>query len=101
MATLYHVRKSSLEDESKSLRYVGIRDISDTEKIKEEDIVDKDGTVIGVKNRVRAGLQHFAGHVREVITCLLSRLTSNSCGFSYRDRKRKAKSLSIRPASRQ
>lgn len=65
MATLYHVRKSSLEDETKSLRYVGIRDISDTEKIKEEDIVDKDGIVIGVKNRVRAGLQHFTGHVRE------------------------------------
>lgn len=66
MATLYHVRKSSLEDETKSLRYVGIRNISDTEKIKEEDIVAKDGTVIGVKNRVRAGLQHFGGHVQEV-----------------------------------
>ena len=66
MATLYHVRKSSLEDETKSLRYVGIRDISDTEKIKEEDIVGEDGIVIGVRNRVRAGLQHFGGHVREV-----------------------------------
>ena len=68
MATLFHLRRSSLEDETKSLRYVGIRDISDTEKIKEEDIVDKDGTVIGVKNRVRAGLEHFSGHVREVNT---------------------------------
>lgn len=70
MATLFHVglRKSSLEDESKALRYVGIRDISDTEKIKEEDIVDKNGTVIGVKNRVRAGLEHFGGHVQEVIS---------------------------------
>ena len=67
MATLYYVRKPPLEDETKSLRYVGIRDISDTEKINEEDIVDKDGSVIGVKNRVRAGLQHFGGHVREVI----------------------------------
>ena len=85
MATLYHVRKSSLDDETKSLRYVGIRDISDTEKIKEEDIVDKDGIVIGVKNRVRAGLQHFGGHVREVnlaINGLISRSLKLS---SYRD----------------
>ena len=67
MATLYYVRKPSLEDETKSLRYVGIRDISDTEKINEEDIVGEDGTIIGVKNRVRAGLQHFGGHVQKVI----------------------------------
>ena len=66
MARLYHVGNSPLEDDSKALRYVGIRNITDTDKIDEEDIVAKDGTVIGVKNRVRAGLQHFEGHVQEV-----------------------------------
>lgn len=85
MATLYHVRKSSLEDETKSLRYVGIRDISDTEKIKEEDIVDKDGIVIGVKNRVRAGLQHFTGHVREVTYGRPLRVLKMIHALSYRD----------------
>lgn len=68
MARLYHVGNSPLEDGSKALRYVGIRNITDTDKIDEEDIVSKDGTVIGVKNRVRAGLQHFEGHVQEVKT---------------------------------
>lgn len=74
MATLYHTRPSAIEDESKSLRYVGIRNISDTEKINEEDIVDKDGTVIGVKNRVRAGLHHFEGHVQEASSLLHTRV---------------------------
>lgn len=99
MATLYHVCNSPIEDESMSLRYVGIRNISDTEKIKEEDIVDKEGSVIGVKNRVRAGLQHFEGHVQEVISWSTVSNTTAPPVFC-RDKKRRVKLWYTQPASR-
>ncbi|XP_070554518.1 glutaredoxin domain-containing cysteine-rich protein CG12206-like [Ptychodera flava] len=45
------------EDENKSLRYVGRRGLQSTQA--EEDIISINGTVRGVKNRVRAGVTQF------------------------------------------
>lgn len=42
-----------------SSSYMGIRDLKDPATIKEEDIVLSDGSVIGVKNRVKAGMATF------------------------------------------
>jgi hypothetical protein len=39
--------------------YIGIRDLTNPDQINEEDIVSEDGVVLGVKNRVRAGLATF------------------------------------------
>ena len=57
----YVTRKSqvSREQRHKKLRYVGIRNLSDLDKIQEEDIIGPKGTIRGVKNRVRAGLANF------------------------------------------
>ena len=54
--------RESLRDHSardKKLSYVGIRDISQVDKIEEEDIVGANGELRGIKNRVRAGLANF------------------------------------------
>jgi len=45
--------------ESRKLSYVGMRNLSDLEKIDERDIVSSRGTIRGMKNRVRAGLANF------------------------------------------
>lgn len=45
--------------ESRKLSYVGMRNLSDLEKIDEQDIVSSRGTIRGMKNRVRAGLANF------------------------------------------
>jgi len=58
----FYVTKESQEGVSEASRkpsYAGTRDLSDLGKIQEQDIVAPDGTVLGVKNRVRAGLAHF------------------------------------------
>ena len=58
----YYVTKESQEEVSDATRkgsYVGMRDLTDLDKIQEQDIVATDGSVRGVKNRVRAGLANF------------------------------------------
>ena len=39
--------------------YRGIRDLKDISHIEEEDILSSDGTLVGIKNRVRAGMEMF------------------------------------------
>lgn len=58
----FFVTRESQEASAHSLRkksYAGLRDLSDLEKIKELDIVGPDGTIRGIKNRVRAGLATY------------------------------------------
>ena len=58
----YYVTKESQENLSEASRkesYAGLRDLSDLDKIQERDIVAADGSIRGVKNRVRAGLANF------------------------------------------
>ena len=50
---------SSKKTESRKLSYVGMRNLTDLEKIDERDIVSTRGTIRGIKNRVRAGLANF------------------------------------------
>ena len=45
--------------ESRKLSYVGMRNLSDPDKIDEKDILSSRGTLRGIKNRVRAGLANF------------------------------------------
>ena len=47
------------EVQERKLSYVGLRNLSDLERIEERDIVGPDGTVVGVQNRVRAGVANF------------------------------------------
>lgn len=59
---LFYVTRKSQEPnapEHRKLRYVGIRNLSDLDKIQEEDIIGPKGTIRGVKNRVRAGLANY------------------------------------------
>ncbi len=59
---LFYVTRKSQETDApkhRKLSYVGIRNLSDLEKIQEEDIIGPKGTIRGVKNRVRAGLANF------------------------------------------
>lgn len=66
--TKFYVTKESqdnLTEPAKKLSYVGVRDLSDLDKIQEQDIVATDGSVRGVRNRVRAGLANFEN--REVL----------------------------------
>lgn len=57
----YYVSKESMENlaMTKKSSYVGLRDLSDVDKIQEKDIVASDGSIRGVRNRVRAGLANF------------------------------------------
>ncbi len=58
----YFVTRESQEASGKFSRkesYAGLRDLTDLEKIKELDIVGPDGTLRGIKNRVRAGLATY------------------------------------------
>lgn len=58
----FYVTRESQEDlrePGKKFSYAGMRDLSDLEMIQEQDILAPDGSVMGVKNRVRAGLAHF------------------------------------------
>lgn len=58
----YYVTKESQEEVSDATHkgsYVGMRDLTDLDKIQEQAIVATDGSVRGVKNRVRAGLANF------------------------------------------
>ena len=58
----YYVTKESRENVTEASRkesYAGMRDLTDLEKIQEEDIVGADGSIRGVKNRVRAGMANF------------------------------------------
>ena len=57
----YFVTKESQEPvmSARKESYAGLRDLTDTEKIEEKDIVASDGSIRGVKNRVRAGLANF------------------------------------------
>jgi hypothetical protein len=56
-----YVTKQSQEPEKTARKesYAGLRDLTDTCKIEEKDIVAADGSIRGVKNRVRAGLANF------------------------------------------
>ena len=59
----YVTRESQKADSKKygveNLSYVGMRNLSDLDKIDEQDIVSARGTIRGKKNRVRAGLANF------------------------------------------
>ncbi len=58
----YYVTKESQEnitDASRKYSYTGLRDLTELDKVQERDIVDADGSVRGVENRVRAGLANF------------------------------------------
>ena len=61
-AVKYYITKESQEnitEASRKYSYTGLRDLTDLDKVQEKDIVDADGTVRGVENRVRAGLANF------------------------------------------
>ena len=45
--------------DSQKLSYVGMRDLTDLDRIDEQDILSASGTIRGKKNRVRAGLANF------------------------------------------
>lgn len=58
----YFVTKESqqnLTEPTRKASYAGMRDLSDPDKIQEKDIVAPDGSVMGVQNRVRAGLANY------------------------------------------
>jgi len=56
----FFVTKESQEKPSKhKTSYAGLRDLTDIEKLQELDIVGPQGTIRGIKNRVRAGLATF------------------------------------------
>jgi len=58
----FYVTRESQRSKAPSSRkesYVGIRDLTDLDKIKETDIISHRGTIRGIKNRVRAGLANF------------------------------------------
>ena len=58
----FYVTRESQKDKKtkeKKLSYVGMRDITQIDKIEEEDIVEANGELRGIKNRVRAGLANF------------------------------------------
>ena len=58
----FYVTRESQRSKAPSSRkesYVGIRDLTDLDKIKETDIISYRGTIRGIKNRVRAGLANF------------------------------------------
>lgn len=58
----FYVTRESQENLSEPTRkysYAGMRDLSELDKIQEEDIVASDGSIRGIKNRVRAGLANF------------------------------------------
>ena len=60
--TVFYVTKDSqknLQERSKKHSYAGLRDLREVGSIQEEDIVGKSGELLGIKNRVRAGLAHF------------------------------------------
>ena len=61
-ALRFYVTRESQENLSEVSRkesYAGMRDLSDLEKIQERDIMAPDGSIRGIKNRVRAGLANF------------------------------------------
>ncbi len=59
----FYVTRESQEIDPKvqerKLSYVGLRNLTDLERIEERDIVGPDGAVVGVQNRVRAGVATF------------------------------------------
>ena len=58
----FYVTRESQEnvsDPSRKYSYAGMRDLTALDKIEEKDIVGADGSVRGVKNRVRAGLANY------------------------------------------
>ena len=58
----FYVTRESQKDKKakdRKLSYVGMRDITQIDKIEEEDIVEANGELRGIKNRVRAGLANF------------------------------------------
>ena len=58
----FYVTRESQENKAPTARkqsYIGLRNLTDLEKIKEEDIISHKGTIRGIKNRVRAGLANF------------------------------------------
>ena len=60
--TAFYVTKDSqkgLQEKSKKHSYAGLRDLRQVGSIQEEDIVGEGGELLGMKNRVRAGLAHF------------------------------------------
>ncbi len=62
----FYITRESQENLSEPTRkwsYAGHRDLSDLNKIQELDIVAPDGSIRGIKNRVRAGLANFENPV--------------------------------------
>lgn len=59
---MFYVTRDSQKSKTPKERkqsYIGMRNLSDLEKITEEDIIGPKGTIRGIKNRVRAGLANF------------------------------------------
>ena len=55
----FYVTRESQEDLNEPSNSVGLLDLSMRNKIQELDIVAKDGSVMGIRNRVRAESAHF------------------------------------------
>ena len=99
----FYVTRESQENKAPTARkesYVGLRNLVDLEKIKEEDIVSRKGTIRGIKNRVRAGLANFENPTalfqvrthKEAAAIALIWLHYNRCITTlYRNLKKKAK----------
>ena len=69
----FFVTKASQQNKAPAHRkfsYTGTRDLTDVQKIQELDIVAEDGTIRGMRNRVRAGQAHFDNPVaRAKVSC--------------------------------
>lgn len=72
----YYVTKESqnASEPSRKESYTGMRNLSDMDKIEEKDIVAPDGSVLGVKNRVRAGLANFEDREALLMVSVLQEL---------------------------
>ena len=87
MEPQFYVTRESQKSKDPPARkhsYIGIRDLSDLDKIEEKDIVSHRGTIRGIKNRVRAGLANFENpaalrKVGEVDVVLSGRPGSSRC----------------------
>lgn len=55
----FHVARENLSEPSRKPICVCMHDLSELNTIQEQDIVAPDGSIIGITNRVRAGLEHF------------------------------------------
>lgn len=85
----FYVTRESQEvlpaEQQRKLSYVGMRNLTDLQRVEEKDIVGPDGAVMGVQNRVRAGVANFENltALRKVMVdtkTLTKFLTGSLCG---------------------